>query len=118
MVIRNINPSTSCNVKKNVLVGNILGGVRAGEQVAMSKITLTSTGTLQKRQIPVKLSFAMTINRSQWQTFDRCGLLLDAADCFSQGQFYVACLRMTKRDSLIICTGTTEENGEIATRGG
>lgn len=47
----------------------------------------------------------MTINKSQGQTFDRCGLLLDGAQCFSHGQLYVACSRVTSHDSLFVFTG-------------
>ncbi|XP_076031047.1 uncharacterized protein LOC143019248 [Oratosquilla oratoria] len=39
----------------------------------------------RRKQFPVKLSYAMTINKSQGQTFDRCGILLDSAQCFAHG---------------------------------
>ncbi|XP_076065324.1 uncharacterized protein LOC143039331 [Oratosquilla oratoria] len=39
------------------------------------------------------------------QTFERCGLLLDGAQCFAHGQLYVACSRITSYDSLFVFTG-------------
>nr|XP_027238257.1 uncharacterized protein LOC113829312 [Penaeus vannamei] len=76
MVIRYINPPKICNgtklivtnLKKNITVGNILGGVCDGEQVIMPRVTLISTDTpvnFKRKQFPVKLSFAMAINKSQ-----------------------------------------------------
>ncbi|XP_076036528.1 uncharacterized protein LOC143022270 [Oratosquilla oratoria] len=59
----------------------------------------------RRKQFPVKLSYAMTINKSQGQTFDRCGILLDSAQCFAHGQLYVACSRVTRWNSLVIYTG-------------
>ncbi|GFT63260.1 ATP-dependent DNA helicase [Trichonephila clavipes] len=41
-------------------------------------------------QFPIRLAFAMTINKSQGQTMSVCGLDL-RTPCFSHGQLYVAC---------------------------
>ncbi|XP_069997446.1 uncharacterized protein [Penaeus vannamei] len=106
------------NLKKNINVGNLLGGAGDGEQGVIPRVPPVSTDTpihFKRKQFPVELSFAMPLNKSQGQTFDRRGLLLDTADCLPHGQFYVACSRVTKWDSLIIYTGTTKEDGEIAT---
>ncbi|XP_076030474.1 ATP-dependent DNA helicase Pif1-like [Oratosquilla oratoria] len=116
MVIRKIRPPKLCsgtrimvtNLQKNIIVGKILSGVFQGEQVLLPRITLESTDTpvhFKRKQFPVKLSYAMTINKSQEQTFQRCGLLLDTAQCFAHGQLYVACSRVTNWNSLIIYTG-------------
>ncbi|XP_037932421.1 ATP-dependent DNA helicase pif1-like [Teleopsis dalmanni] len=48
---------------------------------------------------PPKLSFAMTINKSQCQTLKVCGLNLENT-CFSHGQLYVACSRIGKPSDL------------------
>nr|XP_027222923.1 uncharacterized protein LOC113815037 [Penaeus vannamei] len=90
MVIRNINPPEICNVtrwiianlKKNIIVRNILEGVCDGEKVIIPRVTLISTDTpvhLKRNQFPVKMSFAVTINKSQGQTFDGSGLLRGGA---------------------------------------
>ena len=45
-------------------------------------------------QIPVIPAFAMTVNKSQGQTFKRVGLYLAEGPCFSHGQLYVALSRV------------------------
>ena len=42
-----------------------------------------------RRQFPIRLAYAMTINKNQGQTFRRTGLLLPQS-CFTHGQLYVA----------------------------
>jgi ATP-dependent DNA helicase PIF1 len=60
-------------------------------------------------QFPIRLAFAITINKTQGQPLELCGLHLHT-DCFSHGQLYVACSRVGKPDNLDICTdnGTTK----------
>ena len=116
MVMRNICPPKLCNgtrvivtnLMKNIIVGKILTGAYKGEQVLLPRITLESTDTsvvFKRKQFPIKLCYAMTINKSQGQTFDRCGLLLDSDQCFAHGQLYVACSRVTSHNGLIVYTG-------------
>jgi len=49
-----------------------------------------------RRQFPVRLSFAITINKSQGQTVKHVGLDL-RRPVFTHGQFYVAISRVTSR---------------------
>ncbi|XP_076044688.1 uncharacterized protein LOC143027303 [Oratosquilla oratoria] len=127
MVIRNICPPKLCNgtrvmvtnLQKNIIVGKILGGTYRGEQVLLPRVTLESTDTavlFKRKQFPVKLCYAMTINKSQGQTFNRCGLLLDSAQCFAHGQLYVACSRVTSSNSLFVFTGLRKEGDEYVNK--
>ncbi|XP_076066980.1 ATP-dependent DNA helicase Pif1-like [Oratosquilla oratoria] len=113
MVIRNISPPRICNdtrvivdnLKKNIIVGRILGGVYDGEQITIFRIKLVSSDSpvnFSRFQFPVKLSFAMTINKSQGHTIQKCGLYLYGTKCFSHGQLYLACSRVTSWDTLNI----------------
>jgi ATP-dependent exoDNAse (exonuclease V) alpha subunit len=68
-------------VSNRVLQVVLIGGDHDGETALIPQISLTpssSTTTfafkLRRRQFPVCLAFAMSINRSQGQTVDRVGL--------------------------------------------
>ena len=57
----------------------------------------------RRRQFPVHLAFAMTVNKSQGQTFTgRVGLFLPEP-VFGHGQFYVACSRTVSPDNMRVC---------------
>ncbi|KAF0749591.1 ATP-dependent DNA helicase PIF1-like [Aphis craccivora] len=52
-------------------------------------------------QFPLKVCFAMTINKSKGQSLSMAGIGL-REECFSHGQFYVACFRVSTVSSLVI----------------
>ena len=55
----------------------------------------------KRLQFPVRLDFAMTINKSQGQSLEVCGINLEFP-CFAHGQLHVACSRVGKPSSLFI----------------
>lgn len=111
-MLRNINQPRLCNgirltVKKlmnNIIKATILKGKYKGEDVLISRIPMTPTDLpfdFKRLQFPVRLAYAMTINKSQGQSLEVCGINLEFP-CFSHGQLYVACSRVGKPSSLFL----------------
>ena len=70
------------------------------ETVILPRMPLTSSDTglpfkLNRRQFPLRLAYAMTINKSQGQTLDVVGIALGYSGCFDHGQLYVELSRGT-----------------------
>jgi len=65
---------------------------------------------LKRLQFPVRVAFAMTINKAQGQTFDRVGLYL-RSPVFAHGQLYVALSRIRKFDDLRVLIKETHGQG-------
>ncbi|KAK9872125.1 hypothetical protein WA026_016177 [Henosepilachna vigintioctopunctata] len=112
IMLRNINQPRLCNgtrlaVKKlmnNVIEGTIIKGKYKGEDVLIPRIPMIPTDLpfdFKRLQFPVRLAFSMTINKSQGQSLEVCGINLEFP-CFSHGQLYVACSRVGKPSSLFI----------------
>ena len=112
MLLRNLRPPTLCNgtrlvVKKllpNVIMATVLSGSAKGEEVMIPRIPLISSPSdlafsFKRLQFPVRLCFAMSINKSQGQTLKVAGLQLQEP-CFSHGQLYVACSRVGSSNNL------------------
>ncbi|KAL0838939.1 hypothetical protein ABMA28_016949 [Loxostege sticticalis] len=96
ILLRNLNPPKLCNgtrllvksLKTFIIVCTILTGCDLPFQ-------------FKRLQFPVKISFAMTINKSQGQTFNVAGLDL-SVECFSHGQLYVALSRVTSKQNMFV----------------
>ena len=103
------------SVKKlmtNIIEATILIGPFKGENVLKSRIPMIPTDMsfqFKRLQFPIRLEFAITINKAQGQSLELCGLYLHM-DCFSYGQLYVACSKVGNPDNLFIYTetGTTK----------
>jgi ATP-dependent DNA helicase PIF1 len=111
MLLRNIEAPKLCNgtrlcVKKllsNVIEATILTGSAKGD-VFIPRIPLIPNDMpfdFRRLQFPVRLAFAMTINKSQGQSLAVAGVNLEIS-CFSHGQLYVACSRVGTPESLYV----------------
>jgi ATP-dependent DNA helicase PIF1 len=110
MLLRNLDVSMGlCNgtrlilleARSHVLRCRIISGDAkfAGNVVLIPRITLEPSAQnlplpLRRHQFPVRLAFAMTINKSQGQSVSHVGLDLQTP-VFSHGQLYVALSRCT-----------------------
>lgn len=112
ILLRNINPPKLCNgtrlvVKKllpNLIEATILTDKSKGEDCLIPRIPMIPTDMpfqFTRLQYPVRLSFAMSINKAQGQTLNVCGVNLEES-CFSHGQLYVACSRVGTPSRLFI----------------
>ncbi len=103
MFLKNIDPRRGlCNgtrlvvkqLRQNVIVAEISSGKNKGLCKFIPRMNMSPTDsdlpfTLNRLQFQVLLEFRVTISKSQGQTFDRVGILLQEP-IFSHGQLYVA----------------------------
>jgi hypothetical protein len=115
MLIRNLRQEDGlCNGTRLIITGlyrwNITARIIAGDHKGMEhtipRIPLeTADGqlsfTLRRVQFPIRLCFAMTINKSQGQSLKQVGVDL-RVPAFSHGQPYVALSRVTDMSKLSI----------------
>ena len=113
MLLRNLNPKMGlCNGtrlifhrihKKYLLECSIVGGDFNNRKVLIPRITTRPRDRefpfeWCRRQFPVRVAFAMTINKSQGQTLRNVGIWLQDT-CFAHGQLYVCVSRVSSPSS-------------------
>lgn len=114
ILMRNLNAPKLCNgtrlrvthLSPNLIGATILTGSAKGEDVFIPRIPIIPKDLpfqFKRLQFPVKLAFAITVNKSQGQTLKIVGLHLETP-CFSHGQLYVACSRVSSGRHLHIFT--------------
>lgn len=92
-------------------------GRLTGQRIFIPRIDLIADNTmlpfkLKRRQFPVRLAYAMTINKSQGQTFDKVGIYLPSP-CFAHGQLYVAFSRARGFDKVKIFVEDSTLQGRL-----
>ncbi|CAN1746381.1 ATP-dependent DNA helicase PIF1 [Linum perenne] len=129
MLLRNLNPSAGlCNgtrilltdLGEHTLRGLIIGGSYEGTIAIIPRIVLDKSDpnwpfTLKRRQYPVHLCYAMTINKSQGQTLEHIGIYLPSP-VFSHGQLYVALSRARSVDGIHIVLQNDSTINEAITK--
>jgi hypothetical protein len=125
MLLRNLDPQKGlCNGTRMILLQAyrrilevlIIGNDHHGQKAFIPRISLTPSSrqypfALKRRQFPVRLCFAMTINKAQGQSLKYVGIHL-LSPVFCHGQLYVAFSRATSSKNVHVllppnCTKTT-----------
>lgn len=124
MLLRNMQPDAGlCNGTRLVvdklhdqfIEATMLTGSHQGDRIFIPRIDMCPSetnlpGKLRRRQFPILPAFAITINRSQGQTFEHVGIAL-TEPVFAHGQLYVALSRATHEENLHVAITPTEDQG-------
>ena len=123
ILLRNLDPNNRlCNgtrlmiraLQDNTIDAEIVGGQLAQKRVFIPRLPLSPSDDIslpfkfKRKQFPVRLSFAMTINKSQGQTIPNVGIYLPEP-VFSHGQLYVGLSRGVSRSTTRILAKPKEE---------
>ncbi|KAI3812104.1 hypothetical protein L1987_16809 [Smallanthus sonchifolius] len=125
MLLRNIDQKNGlCNgtrlqvisLGNHVIEAEIISGSNIGGRTFIPRISLIPTDKrlpfkLQRRQFPLTVCFAMTINKSQGQSLSKVGLFMKEP-VFTHGQLYVALSRVTRKDGLKVVI--LDSNGNLS----
>jgi ATP-dependent DNA helicase PIF1 len=91
-------------LQDNTIDAEIVGGQHVAKRVFIPRLPLSPSDDIslpfkfKRKQFPLRLSFAMTINKSQGQTIPNVGIYLPEP-VFSHGQLYVGLSRGVSRST-------------------
>jgi ATP-dependent DNA helicase PIF1 len=125
MLIRNLNPKKGlCNgtrmivreLHQRFITCEIISESHRGDIVIIPRIDIAPSDSqlpfiLKRRQFPIIPAFAITINKSQGQTFEHVGICLNEP-VFSHGQLYVALSRSKVPRNIKIVIKKTSLQGQ------
>jgi ATP-dependent DNA helicase PIF1 len=128
MLLRNLDQSEGlCNgtrlivtkLADHVIGAKIISGKNIGTVIYIPRIPISPSESpwpfkLIRRQFPIIVSYAMTINKSQGQSLDSVGLYLPKP-VFSHGQLYVAMSRVKSKKGLKVLIHNKESGQENIT---
>ncbi|KAL3642121.1 hypothetical protein CASFOL_012936 [Castilleja foliolosa] len=129
ILIRNINQTLGlCNGTRlivsqllpRIIEAQVITGTSIGNRVYIPRIKFVHNSkdlpfVFNRRQFPIKICYAMTINKSQGQSLKKIGIYLPKP-VFTHGQLYVALSRATSPGSLKILIEPTNETGSDTTK--
>jgi ATP-dependent DNA helicase PIF1 len=115
MLLRNLSPRQGlCNgtrlrvigLRNNLIQAQVISGPATGNTVLIPRIVMSPSHDilpfeLVRRQLPIKLAFALTINKAQGQTLKKVGIYLPKP-VFTHGQYYVSVSRTGDPDGVRI----------------
>ena len=124
MLLRNLNIKKGlCNgtrllvrrLYEHVIDAELLTGANKGQVVLIPRIKLAPSDvnlpfTLERTQFPIRVSYCMTINKAQGQTFSKLGIYLPAP-VFAHGQLYVAFSRARSFQHIVVQISKTNTQG-------
>jgi len=108
--------------QRNAIDAEIVLGQHAGTRVFLPRIPLCPSDDemfpfrFKRKQFSVRLSFAMTINKSQGQTIPNVGVYLPEP-FFSHGQLYVALSRATAKANIkVLVVSANDDKKKISSK--
>ena len=122
IALRNITKGVSNGTRmvvtkllRHSIKARVLHGPSEGREILISRVEMTQnmgSFELKRCQLPIRVAFAMTINKAQGLTLRRVGVYLKD-DVFSHGQLYVAFSRCGDNENLWVFGPEPDAQGKL-----